>query len=277
MFIFLLAGFWGLQVQNPDRYSEAAERNRVKSTPILAPRGKILDRDGRVIVDNKASYSLLLNRDQLKWEHLPAISDALHIEYNDLADKIRRMRSRPQIVIKDELTRDDMAWVESHRDASTFPEMEVIKSWRRLYPQDGYAAHAIGYVGEISEPELDLPQFIDYHQGDIIGKDGIEREYDAKLRGVDGERRVLVDSMGRERQVDKPKEAVAGKDLQLSLDLDLQSVAELAMEGKRGGVVALDPRDGEVLAMVSRPTFDPEQIYRTHQQVRLAGDRWRSV
>ncbi len=76
VFIFLLAGFWGLQVQNPDLYSEAAERNRVKSTPILAPRGKILDRDGRVIVDNKASYSLLLNRDQLKWEHLPAIADA---------------------------------------------------------------------------------------------------------------------------------------------------------------------------------------------------------
>lgn len=260
VFIFLLAGFWALQVQNPDFYSQAAERNRVKSTPILAPRGKILDRDGRIIVDNKASYSLLLNRDQLKFEHLPAIADALHIEYNELVDKIRRMSTRPQIVVKDELSRDEMAWVESHRDPATFPEMEVIKSWRRLYPQDGYAAHVIGYVGEISESELDLPQFIDYHQGDIIGKDGIEREYDSKLRGIDGERRVLVDSMGRERQVDKPKDAVPGKDLQLSLDLDLQSVAELAMEGKRGGVVALDPRTGEVLAMVSRPTFDPNKF-----------------
>lgn len=260
VFIFLLAGFWALQVQNPDFYSQAAERNRVKSTPILAPRGKILDRDGRVIVDNKASYSLLLNRDQLKFEHLPAISDALHMDYNELVDKIRRMSTRPQIVVKDELSRDDMAWVESHRDNATFPEMEVIKSWRRLYPQDGYAAHVIGYVGEISESELDQPQFIDYHQGDVIGKDGIEREYDGKLRGIDGERRVLVDSMGRERQVDKPKDAVPGKDLQLSLDLDLQSVAELAMEGKHGGVVALDPRSGEVLAMVSRPTFDPNKF-----------------
>lgn len=260
VFIFLLAGFWALQVQNPDFYSQAAERNRVKSTPILAPRGKILDRDGRVIVDNKASYSLLLNRDQLKFEHLPAIADALHMDYNELVDKIRRMSTRPQIVVKDELSRDDMAWVESHRDNATFPEMEVIKSWRRLYPQDGYAAHVIGYVGEISESELDQPQFIDYHQGDVIGKDGIEREYDGKLRGIDGERRVLVDSMGRERQVDKPKDAVPGKDLQLSLDLDLQSVAELAMEGKHGGVVALDPRSGEVLAMVSRPTFDPNKF-----------------
>jgi penicillin-binding protein 2 len=272
VFIFLLAGFWALQVQNPDFYSQAAERNRVKSTPILAPRGKILDRDGRVIVDNKASYSLLLNRDQLKFEHLPAIADALHIEYNELSDKIRRMSTRPQIVVKDELSRDDMAWVESHRDAATFPEMEVIKSWRRLYPQDGYAAHVIGYVGEISESELDQPQFIDYHQGDVIGKDGIERQYDAKLRGVDGERRVLVDSMGRERQVDKPKDAVAGKDLQLSLDLDLQSVAELAMEGKRGGVVALDPRTGEVLAMVSRPTFDPNKF-----TGRISRSEWQQI
>jgi penicillin-binding protein 2 len=260
VFIFLISAFWALQVQNPDVYSEAAERNRVKSTPILAPRGKILDRDGRVLVDNKASYSVLLNRDQLKFEHLPAIADALGLDYNELADKIRRLGSRPQIVIKDELSRNEMAWVESHRDVSTFPEMEVIKSWRRLYPQDGYAAHAVGYVGEISESELNQPQFIDYNSGDIVGKDGIEKQYDSHLRGVDGERRVLVDSMGRERQVDKPKDAIGGKDLQLTLDLDLQSVAELAMEGKRGGVVALDPRTGEVLAMVSRPTFDPNKF-----------------
>jgi penicillin-binding protein 2 len=280
VFIFLISAFWSLQVQNPDVYSEAAERNRIKSTPILAPRGKILDRDGRVIVDNKASYSLLLNRDQLRFEHLPAIADALKLDYNELAEKIRRMGTRPQIVVKDELTRDEMAWVESHRDPSAFPEMEVIKSWRRLYPQDGFAAHAIGYVGEISESELDQPQFIDYHPGDIVGKDGIEKQYDALLRGTDGERRVLVDSMGRERQVDKPKDAVAGKDLQLSVDLDLQSVAELSMDGKRGGVVALDPRTGEVLAIVSRPSFDPNKftgrISRSDWQT-IAGDPYKPL
>lgn len=280
VFIFLLSAFWSLQVQNPDYYSEAAERNRVKSTPILAPRGKILDRDGRVIVDNKASYSLLLSRDQLKFEHLPAIANALGLDYNELVDKIHKMGSRPQIVIKDELTRDEMAWVESHRDPSAFPEMDVIKSWRRLYPQDGYAAHAIGYVGEISESELDQPQFIDYRPGDIIGKDGVEKEYDSTLRGIDGERRVLVDSMGRERQVDKPKEATPGKDLTLTLDLDLQSVAELAMDGKRGAVVALDPRSGDVLAMVSRPTFDPNKftgrISRADWQA-IAGDPYKPL
>jgi len=260
VFVFLVSGFWKIQVQNPDVYSEAAERNRIKSTPILAPRGKLLDRDGRVIVDNKASYSLLLNRDQIKPEHLPAIAEALQLDYGELANKIRRMGSTPQIIIKDDLSRDDIAFVESHQDGSAYPEMQLIKSWRRQYPQDGLAAHVIGYVGEISESELDLPQFSDYHQGDIIGKDGIEREYDQQLRGVDGQQRVLVDNWGRERALEDAKAAVAGKDLQLTIDLDLQAVAELVMEGKRGSVVALDPRNGAVLAMVSRPSFDPNKF-----------------
>ncbi|HZS57255.1 MAG TPA: penicillin-binding protein 2 [Bryobacteraceae bacterium] len=260
VFVFLVSGFWKLQVQSPDVYSEAAERNRIKSTPILAPRGKILDRDGRVIVDNKASYSLLLNRDQIQAQHLPAIADALQLDYGELAAKIRRMGSSPQIIIKDQLTRDEIAWVESHQDVSTYPEMQLIKAWRRQYPQDGFAAHVIGYVGEISESELNSPQFTEYQQGDIIGKDGLERQYDQSLRGVDGQQRVLVDNMGRERQMEETKEAVPGKDLRTTIDLDLQAVAELSMEGKRGAVVALDPRTGDVLAMVSRPTFDPNKF-----------------
>jgi penicillin-binding protein 2 len=260
VFVFLISGFWKLQVQNPDVYSEAAERNRIKSIPILAARGKILDRDGRVIVDNKASYSLLLNRNQIKWEHLPAIAEALQLNYDDLASKIRHMGSQPQIIIKDELSRDEIAFVESHRDASAYPEMDLIRSWRRQYPQDGFAAHVIGYVGEISENELDTPAYLDYHQGDIIGKDGLERQYDSMLRGVDGQERVLVDNMGRERQMETTKDAVSGKDLRTTLDLDLQAVAELSMADKRGAVVALNPQNGEVLAMVSRPSFDPNKF-----------------
>jgi penicillin-binding protein 2 len=260
VFVFLVSGFWRLQVQNPDVYSEAAERNRIKSTPVLAARGKILDRDGRVIVDNKASYSLLLNRDQIKAEHLQPIAEALQLDYSDLMNKVRRMSSRPQIIIKDQLSRDEMAWIESHQDANTYPEMQVVQAWRRQYPQDGFAAHVTGYVGEISEGELDSPQFMDYHQGDVIGKDGLEHEYDSTLRGVDGQQRVLVDNMGRERQMENAQEAVPGKDLRTTLDLDLQAVAELSMRDKRGAVVALDPRTGEILAMVSRPTFDANKF-----------------
>ena len=256
VFVFLISGFWKLQVQNPDVYSEAAERNRIKSTPVLAARGKILDRDGRIIVDNKASYSLLLNRDSIKDDHLSAICEALQLDLGELGKKIRRMRSSPQIIIKDQLSRDEIAWIESHQDVDTYPEMQLIRSWRRQYPQDGFAAHVTGYVGEIAEAELNSPQFIDYKQGDIIGKDGLEKQYDQVLRGVDGQQRVLVDNMGHERQMEDAQEATPGKDLKTTLDLDLQAVAELSLQNNRGAVVALDPRSGEILAMVSRPTFD---------------------
>ncbi len=260
IFVFLVASFWDLQVRNPEIYSEAALRNSVKSLPILAPRGKILDRDGRVIVDNHSSYTLILNRQLLKTEHLKAIAEGLNMEYDELVTKVKRFSSRPKydpIIIKQELTPADLAFVDAHRDMSTFPEMELIHAQRRLYPHDGLAAHVIGYVGEVSEAELNTPEFAKYNQGDIIGKAGIERQYNETLIGVDGQRQVWVDNLGHERGVVGMKEATPGKTLQLTIDLDLQAVAELSMADKRGAVVAMDPRTGEVLAMVSRPAFDP--------------------
>ncbi len=275
IFLFLFAGFWDLQVRNPELYSEQADRNRIKALPVLAPRGKILDRDGRVIVDNHSSYSLILSRESLKPEHIRPIAQGLGLEYSRLAARIDRFRSRPRyepIIIKDELAPGELAFVEAHRDPETFPEMELIRAQRRLYPQDGLAAHVIGYVGEISEPELDQPEYIKYEPGDVIGKAGIEREYNDTLMGVDGQRQVIVDNRGREREILGMKEAVAGQNLQLTLDLDLQVVAELAMQGRKGAVVALDPRNGEVLAMVSTPAYDPNKF-----AGRIRSEDWKEI
>jgi len=264
VFLFLLAGFWDLQVRNPEHYSERAERNRIKALPILAPRGKILDRDGRIIVDNHSSFNLILSRENLKPEHLKVISEGLNLDYDELAARLRRFdRTRPKyeaIFIKEELTPGELAFVEAHRDAETFPEMELIHGQRRLYPRNGLAAHVIGYTGEVSEAELNTMEFVRYRQGDVIGKAGIERQYNSILMGVDGQRRVVVDNRGNERAVIGIKEAIPGQSQQLTIDLDLQVVAELAMENRRGAVVALDPRNGEVLAMVSRPAFDPNKF-----------------
>ncbi len=263
VFLFLVAGFWNLQVQNAEGYTEQADRNRIKSLPLLAPRGKILDRDGRVIVDNHSTFSLILSRENLKTEHLKAIADGLNLNYEDLLARLRRFRGRPSyepIIIKEELTPGELAFVDSHRDPETFPEMELIRAQRRLYPKDGLAAHVIGYVGEVSEGELNSAEFIKYDPGDIVGKQGIEREYNGILMGVDGQRQVVVDNRGKERSLIGMKEAVPGKSLKLTLDLDVQAVAELAMENRRGAVVALDPRTGEVLAMVSRPAYDPNRF-----------------
>ena len=163
VFLFLITGFWDLQIRNPEVYQERALENSVKSIPVLAPRGKILDRDGRVIVDNHSSFSLYLSRESLKMEHLRPIAEGLNLDYDSLVARIRRFQSRgaPQyepIPIKEELTPGELAFVDSHKDLSTFPELEVVRVQHRLYPREGLAAHVIGYVGEISESELDSPE-----------------------------------------------------------------------------------------------------------------------
>jgi penicillin-binding protein 2 len=273
IFLFLISGFWRLQVQNPEFYGEKAQQNSIKSVPIPGPRGRILDRDGRVIVDNHSSFSLLLARESAKDEHLRPIAQGLDLDYNDLLARVERVRKQPKYVtvtIKDELSPADLAFVDSHHDF--FPELVLIQTPRRLYPQNGMMAHVIGYTGEISEQELDSPDFAKYNQGDVVGKFGIEKQYNDTLMGVDGQRQVVVDNRGQVRQTLATKKAVEGKDLQLTLDLDLQTVAELAMDGKNGAVVALDPRSGEVLAMVSRPAFDPNKF-----AVRIKTKDWREI
>lgn len=282
VFVFLVSGFWSLQIQNNQVYDERAQHNSIKSVPILAPRGRILDRDGRVIVDNHSSFTLILARESLKEEHLRGIAQGLDLDYNDLLERVRRYRMQPKyvpIVIKQELTPGDLAFVDAHRDF--YPELVKIEAQRRLYPQNGMLAHVIGYTGEISEEELDKPEFAKYDGGEIVGKFGIEKQYNDWLTGVDGERQVVVDNRGQVKQVLATKPFVAGKDLKLTIDLDLQTVAELGMDSPQtevhvehtnGAVVALDTRTGEVLAMVSRPTFDPNKF-----AVRIKSKDWKEI
>lgn len=275
IFLFLLWSFWDLQVLREREYAQAAERNRVRARPIVAPRGKILDREGRVIVDNHSTFSLLLSRENLKPEHLPYFAEGLNLDLEQLRARIRRYERQPRyepIIIKDELTPADLAFVEAHRSQDMFPELEIIHTQKRLYPAGGFAAHLLGYVGEISEAELDTAEYADFKPGAIIGKDGIERSYNEILMGIDGQRRVLVDNRGRERELLAMRPATPGKPLRLTIDLDLQAVAELAMEDRRGAVVALDPRNGEVLAMVSRPAYDPNAF-----AGRIPNKLWREI
>lgn len=275
VFLLLAGGYWNLQIQNEELYSLKAERNRIKSLPVLAPRGKILDREKRVLVDNHASFSVLLSRETLKEEHLQPIAEGLDLDYEELLARLKRFRSRPKylpIIIKEELTAGDLAFVESHRDPDTYPELELIHTEQRVYPAAGFASHLIGYVGEVSEQELATAEFAKYQQGDIVGKTGIERQYNDVLTGVDGQRQVLVDNKGNERRVLGFKAATPGQSVELTIDLDLQAVLELAMEGRRGAAVALDPRNGEVLAMVSKPGYDLSKL-----SSRDRGREWREI
>ena len=176
VFLFLIAGFWRLQVLEVATYREAADKNIIKSIPIRAPRGKILDRDGRVIVDSHTSFSAILSRSAYNEEHLPAIAEGLHMEMEELEARLSRFRKQPSyktVEIKEGLTPGEVQFVESHNDPDTFPELELIQSYQRMYPQHGLAAHVIGYTGEVSEAELGNPDFAQFNQGDVVGKAGI--------------------------------------------------------------------------------------------------------
>src|SRR5919197_5901694 len=260
LIVFLVLGFrlWHLQVIGKEKYDVLAERNRVRVVPILAPRGKIRDREGRIIVDNYPSFSALLLRDQVKdiEPDLPQISAGLHISVEEIRERMRRRLSKPTydpIIIKEDLTPDELAFIEARRNE--LPELETIMAHRRLYPKDGFMAHLIGYVGEVSEADLNTEHYQYYEQGNIVGKSGVEQYYNYMLTGIDGSRRTVVNSRGKELEQLSQIPPVPGKELRLTVDVDVQIAAEEALEGKNGAIVAMHPRSGEILAMVSRPTF----------------------
>ena len=275
VFIFLIYGLWRLQVLDTEKYASLAEQNRVKEVPILAPRGKLLDREGRPIVDNYPSFSALLLRSQGKISdaNLEAIASGLHMDPEDLKTRVKRLSTMPgyqPIFIKYDITPDELAFIESHRNE--FPELDTITVHRRLYPKNGFMAHVIGYVGEVSEDMLNNPRFELYNSGDVVGQSGVEAEYNDMLMGKNGSRRVLVNSKGKEVGELSDTPAVPGKPLQLTIDLDLQIAAEEALGDKSGAIVAMDPKTGEILAMVSRPTFDPNAF-----AVRITNKEWQGL
>ncbi|MGH9516247.1 MAG: penicillin-binding protein 2 [Terriglobales bacterium] len=264
IFLFLAYGLWRLQVSQSEYYSAAAERNRVREVPILAPRGKILDRYGRTIVDNYTSFTALLMRDSSRNLESDAglIAQGLHLDPKEVREKIHHFAGLPQyqpIYLKEDITMDEEAFIEAHK--SELPELDSIMAYRRLYPRKGFLAHLVGYVGEVSEDMLNQPQFELYSPGDVVGKSGVELEYNQLLMGTNGSRQVVVNSHGKEvGEALEEKPAVPGKPLKLTIDVDLQIAAEEAMEGKNGAIVAMDPHSGEILAMASRPVFDPNDF-----------------
>src|ERR1700731_2324371 len=270
----LLIGFWKLQVIDSDKYAQWGERNKGRSIPVIAPRGRMLDRDGRVLVDNYQSFSVLLLRDDpaLVEKNFPAISDGLGIPLEDLKEQLRQSRNLKNfqpIVIKPEASKADVAFIESHR--SDIPLLEMLMVHRRRYLPGGFMAHASGYVGEVSEQQIEASNGR-FRPGDFVGKSGLERQYNDLLQGTDGMRRVVVNSVGKEVDHLPTQEAIPGKQIQLTIDYDLQQVAEQSLGAREGAVVALDPRNGEVLAMASYPVANPNDF-----AVRISNEEWKQL
>jgi penicillin-binding protein 2 len=275
IFLVLAYGLWRLQVVQSEFYAALAEKNKTREVPILAPRGKILDREGRTIVDNYPSFTALLLRDSTRDLSGDAdlIAQGLHLDPKEVRERLKKFAGTAQyqpIYLKEDITPDELAFIESHRNE--LPELDTIMAHRRLYPRNGFMAHLVGYVGEVSEQMLNQARWELYNPGDVVGKSGVELQYNQVLMGKNGSRQVLVNSKGKEVGELDQKPAIPGHNLKLTLDIDLQIAAEEAMGDKNGAMIAMDPRTGEILAMVSRPTFDPNDF-----AVRISRSEWNKL
>ena len=262
-----LLRLYNLQIVHGDYYRERAVNQRLRILPIPAPRGTILDRHGRVLVDSHPIYDVVLHREIGRAIALDALAlqlpTVLEIDPDYLQERFSEIRTNPayeSILIKEDATIGDIAWVEAH--SLEFPSLQIEQRPQRHYPENGLLAHVLGYVGEISSKQLEFPQYRDngYKPGDVIGKEGLEATYDQFLRGQKGNRKVIVDTLGRIRDVIAVVEPVPGQDLVTTIDLDLQAAAEEQLRNspsQRGVIIAMDPNNGQILALASYPAFDP--------------------
>src|SRR5437667_90451 len=261
-----------LQVVRGQYYAEIAQNQRIRLLPIPAPRGIIFDRNGRPIVDSRPIYTVILSREDVKGIDLSSLvkplSEGLGVDTDILRDRFEQIKSLPafeSIQVKQDATPGDIAWVEAHN--LELPELRVEQQPERRYPPNGLLAHVLGYVGEIGPEQLKQPAYKErgLKPGDVIGQNGLEQIYDDYLRGRDGYRNVVVDSRGRLRDEIETVPPQPGQDLVTTIDLDLQQAAEEQLRNsttKRGVIVVMDPNNGELLAVASAPTFDPNLFQR---------------
>ncbi|NOT32555.1 MAG: penicillin-binding protein 2 [Candidatus Eisenbacteria bacterium] len=262
-----------LQVVEHDEYRRLAQENRVRLEVLRAPRGAIFDRNGLLLADNRPSFNIVFKpfpaesvervRTVVGGDWLERVSEAAGVDTGRVRALVRfANRSGQSALIRRAAPFHVVAAVEEGR--ADLPGLEVVIEPARHYPNGTLAAHLLGYAGQIGETELDSLSDQGYRSGDLIGRSGVERSFESSLRGRDGAEYVIVNAMGKRVSTlseGPPQPPERGRDLQLTLDLKVQRAMEDAMANvERGAAVALDPRDGSVLAMVSRPTFDPNEF-----------------
>src|SRR5882672_1394512 len=273
IFGMVLLRLFSLQVLAGTRYRELSEENRIRVEVLTAPRGEIRDRKGRLLTDNVPSFTVTIDPYEKVYTSNPARLDSTVVRLSGILDldpevliaKVKKEKKQSFLVIRLKRNADlkSVAYVSEHR--AELPGVEVEAEPLRRYPYGLFASHLLGYVGEVSDKELEDPRFATtYMRGDLIGRMGIERQYEGYLRGVDGKRFVEVNALGRKAELLGNKHPILpkrGADVTLTIDLDLQRAAEQAFQpGGRGAVVALDPRTGEVLALASKPNYDPNEF-----------------
>ena len=265
-FFLLLSAFFNAQVLKSGFYKQASEENRLRAIPLPAPRGIIYDRKGQIIAENLPAYSVSItaqNLDTLK-ASLRKLQPTLQLTDGDINGAIRRYRrapTRPTVILPD-ASIDVISVLEEHR--IDYPQLIIQSVPKRFYPDGSVVASFVGYTGEITETELNDPVYQGYKPGQVIGKGGLEKQYENVLRGQEGERYDLVDARGRPvRGIgERPdKNPVGAPSLKTNIDLDLQRFAAATFgDSLQGGVIALEPKTGAVLALYSNPSYDPNRF-----------------
>jgi penicillin-binding protein 2 len=261
--IVLCMRLFDLQILKGDDMRRLSEQNRVRVKKILAPRGMVYDRTGKVVADTRPSFNLYVIREDIRDfnQTVDGLAKLLGMDREEVITKLKDARDYPSsfpVKVESDLNMDQVAKVEANK--FYLPGVIIQIEPKRNYPYGIMLAHALGYVSEVSGEELKTKEYKEYAPGDYVGKFGLEKQYEQYLRGIDGEQRVEVDATGREVRVLDTREPIAGNSVHLNIDLELQIATEKAFEGKKGGCVVSDPKTGGVLVLVSRPAFDPNKL-----------------
>ncbi|MCE5323429.1 penicillin-binding protein 2 [bacterium] len=265
LFLILIARLWYLQIALGNELMRASEANRIKLLRTRAPRGTVLDRKGRVLATSRPQFVVLATPDVLKKDKhaINTLCGILAITPVELEDRLqmsmRKGEARPGSPVRVEVDVPLATVARIGEMRMDLPGVSVELDNLRNYPDGEAVAHVMGYLGEISEERLaqTKKENKDYRPGDYVGKSGIEREYEDLLRGQDGGKQIEVNAMGRAVRILGEKRSTPGKTLKLTIDRDLQIAAERSLGKQTGAVVAISPKTGAVLAMVSKPSFDP--------------------
>ncbi len=273
-FLILLLRLWYLQILEGDRYFSLSTTNRLRVRPVEAPRGFILDRHGEILVDNRPTFDLYAMLEDLTnpTEVVATLAEILKAPTEEIQARLAEGRERPYqpVLIRKDLDERMMVAVEERR--LDLPGISLRVRPTRAYPSRGMAANLLGYVSEVNQAQLGREEFQDFRPGENLGQAGVERRFDAFIRGIDGGEQVEVDARGRALRLVNRIEPRSGSNIYLTIDKRLQEAAEAAFAGKKGTVVAMNPTTGEILAMVSRPSYDPNLFAQ-----RLAGEEWQRI
>lgn len=262
LLILVLLGLrlWQLQIRDGVYYQELARDNRTRSIVLEPARGLLYDRNGELLANNIPSFQLYLSLEDVqdRDDLLSKLPQYIDVNIEAISEKLATKRRRGRIKLKSGLTLKEAALIESHR--LDLPGVAIQPEYQRHYPLGNYAAHVIGYVGEISESQLKDPDFVDVQAGRIIGKFGVEKTLDTHLLGETGRKIIEVDAFGYPKRSLSIHPPLAGDDLYLTLDIRLQRLAEDLLGEEAGAIVALDPWNGDVLALASQPGFNPNDL-----------------